>query len=90
MNYLELSKGTIHAEGAIDDHTLCGVTAENMLSRIDEFTAEMYANESELAPYMAPTSEKITCDRCAMIIRHCCKLGTKAISRRRKEARSED
>lgn len=83
MNYLELSKGVIHADGAIDDHTLCGVTVENQLSSADEFTAEMYANESELAPYMAPTRAKITCDQCAMIIRHCCKLGTKAIQQKK-------
>lgn len=84
MNYLELSIGIVHADGAIDDHTLCGVTVENLLSSADEFTEEMFANESELAPYMAPTNEKITCDHCAMIIRHCCKLGTKAIKQKQK------
>ena len=81
MNYLELSKGIVHADGAIDDHTLCGVTVENPISSADEVTEEMYANESELVPYMVPTSAKITCDQCAMIIRHCCKLGTRAIKK---------
>lgn len=81
MNYLELSKGIVHADGAIDDHTLCGVTTENLLSSADEVTAQVLANESELVPYMALTDEKIRCDYCAMIIRHCCKLSTRALKK---------
>lgn len=84
MNYVELSNGIVHAEGAIDDHTLCGLTTENLLKSADEFTDEMRANEIEYLPYMAPTAEKITCDHCALIIRHCCKLGTKAINKKLK------
>lgn len=80
-NYLELSKGIVHADGIFDDHTLCGVTTENLLVSVDEFTYEMFAAEKEYLPYMAPTNEKITCDECAMIIRHCCKIGTRAIKK---------
>lgn len=79
INYLEHATGLVHAdsEGG-DDHTLCGVTTER------DITGEKYADykdseDKECAPCVSKTTRKITCPKCADIIRHCCSLGVESI-----------
>lgn len=79
MNNLEeLRDGIIHADCADgNDYTLCGVSADNIIPKEDY---RLYRNgETECEPYMAKTSRKITCPKCAAIIRHCIKLGLRSI-----------
>ena len=82
MNLLEISKGIVHADGyGGDDHTLCGVTTEKTLESMEEYTAEVFARETETEPYLVKTKDKIDCETCAAIIRYCCKLGMKSIKK---------
>ena len=77
MNIWEISRNIIHADGADgDDHTLCGVTSEKEIPDMSEYDRE---RESELVPYVMKTRQKITCPKCAAIIRHCCTLGRRSI-----------
>lgn len=77
--YRELRNGLVHADGALDnDYTLCGVTTENALRVGEVYDPDI---ESEAEPYMLATSEKITCPTCAIIIRHCIRLGMRAIAK---------
>ena len=80
-NYFEHATGIVHAdcEGG-DDHTLCGVATEN------DITGEKYADhkdseDKELAPCVSKTTRKITCPKCADIIRYCCSLGVESIGK---------
>ena len=83
MNLLELCRGIVHADGADgNDYTLCGVTAENVLQSSEEYTAEVFAAETETEPCMVYTDKKIDCPECACIIRYCCKLGIRAIKQK--------
>lgn len=83
MNLLELRNGIVHADGADGtDYTLCGFTAENTVDSRAEYCPEA---ESETEPYMMPTRLKVTCPKCAMIIRYCVSLGTRAIGKVREE-----
>lgn len=79
MNLLEVSRNIVHADGGDgDDHTLCGVTAENQISDMSEYEGE---HDTELCPVMLKTRQKITCPECAAIIRYCCALGTKSLGK---------
>lgn len=84
MNLLEISRGIVHADGqGGDDHTLCGVSAANIL---DDITAyEPNREDIELWPCMMYTNRKIDCPDCAAIIRHCCRLGLRSLKRQRTE-----
>ena len=76
MNLEELRNGLVHADsGDGIDYTLCGITAENIVRRRD-YGAE---RETEAEPCMAWTRSKITCPRCAAIIRYSVGLGLKSI-----------
>ena len=78
-NLFEFQTGRVHADGYDGiDYTLCGVTAENIIHSRAEYCPE---DETETEPYMMPTERKITCPKCAAIIRYCVKLGTRAIGR---------
>lgn len=82
MNLLELRNGIVHADGADgNDYTLCGVTAERVLKSIEEYTEDDFLRETETEPCMVYTDRKIDCESCATIIRHCCKLGVRAIAK---------
>jgi len=87
VNLLELHSDIVHANsGDGTDYTLCGLTASNILSSPSLYTDEVRKKEDvELCPMMVRTDRKIDCERCAMIIRYCCKIGTKAISKRTTE-----
>lgn len=79
MNLLELRNGLVHADAADGiDYTLCGVSAEIVIHSRAEYHPE---NETETEPYMIQTDRKITCPKCAMVIRYCVALGTRAIGR---------
>lgn len=84
MNLLEISRGIVHADGhSGDDHTLCGVTAANIL---DDITAyEPDKEDIVMSPCMMYTNRKIDCPECAAIIRHCCRLGLRSLKRQRTE-----
>ena len=80
-NLLEMRNGLVHADAADgNDYTLCGVSASNILNDGEEYSAEMFMEETETEPYMQYTGDKINCPTCAAIIRFCCKLGTRSIS----------
>ena len=82
MNLEEIRNGVVHADGATgNDYTLCGITTEHELESRDEYTAEMFMEETEAEPYLVRTKEKVDCETCAAIIRHCCKLGTRVIKK---------
>ena len=82
-NLLECRNGLVHANSAEGlDYTLCGVSASDLLKDGEEYTAEMSINETETEPYMKYTGHKINCPTCAAIIRFCCKLGLKSLSRK--------
>lgn len=79
MNLLELRNGIVHADSAEGiDYTLCGLDAEIIVNSRAEYHPE---DETETEPYMMPTRLKVTCPRCAAIIRYCCKLGVRAIGK---------
>jgi len=79
MNFLEIRQGIVHADEAMgNDYTLCGVTTERTLRGMDEYDPE---DETETEPMMLKTIKKVTCPKCAMIIRHCCKLGVQSIGK---------
>ena len=79
MNYLEIKRKIVHADsGSGDDHTLCGVTSEKIISDMSEYDRD---REDDLLPYMMETTKKITCPRCADIIRYCCALGKRSIGK---------
>ena len=83
MNLLEISKGIVHADGPDgNDYTLCGVTAERARKSMDEYTADVFASETETEPCMVKTKDKIDCETCAAIIRYCCKLGIRSIKKK--------
>lgn len=78
-NYLECAQGIVHADsGDGQDHTLCGLTAERILDSEADYAPE---EDSELVPALVETNKKITCPKCAAIIRWCCHLGTKSIGK---------
>lgn len=80
MNLLEINRGIVHADGhGGDDHTLCGVTAEKVLDDIADYDSD--GEDIEMAPCMKYTNRKIDCPECAAIIRHCCRIGTRAIKK---------
>ena len=82
-NLLEARQGIVHANsGDGDDHTLCGVDAQNIIE--DESLYDS-SEDSDMCPTMIRTGEKINCIRCAAIIRHCVKLGVKSIASQLKE-----
>jgi len=79
MNYLEIKRKIVHADsGDGDDHTLCGVTSENTISDMSEYDRD---REDDLLPSMMKTTKKITCSKCADIIRYCCALGKRSIGK---------
>ena len=79
MNFCEITRNIIHADsGDGDDHTLCGVTAENQISDMSEYDGK---HDTELCPAMLKTRQKITCPKCASIIEYCCKLGRRSIGK---------
>ena len=78
-NYYECARDIVHAPcPGGDDHTLCGVTADTILGDVSDFDPD---RESDCVVQMVETERKITCPDCAEIIRHCLKLGNKAIAR---------
>lgn len=79
MNLLEIRNGLVHADAADGvDYTLCGASASIVIdSRKDYYPDE----ETETDPYLLRTNRKITCPKCAAIIRYCVALGTRAIGR---------
>ena len=79
MNFLEIREDIVHADEAMgNDYTLCGVTTEGALQSMDEYDPE---DETETEPQMLKTTKKVTCPKCAMIIRYCCKLGVRSIGK---------
>lgn len=79
MNLLELRNNVVHADCSDgNDYTLCGVSASNVIGNKEEYDE---VNETETEPYMISTDKKITCDKCATIIRYCCRLGTRSIKK---------
>lgn len=89
VNLLEARHGIVHADGGDgDDHTLCGVDAQWVLESESEYDPRK--DTSEFCPVMIRTNKKINCARCAAIIRHCVKLGVKAISPNLKDYESPD
>lgn len=79
MNLLEFRNGLVHADASDGlDYTLCGTSAEKIIHSRAEYYPE---DETETEPYMMWTDRKITCPKCAMIIRYCVALGTRAIGR---------
>ena len=77
MNYLEITPNIVHVDGANgDDHTLCGMTTEKLIADMSEYDRD---SEDDVLPYMMETSKKITCPKCAAIIRYCCALGKKSL-----------
>ena len=82
-NYYECARDIVHAPCAGgDDHTLCGVTADTILEDVSDFDPN---RECDWVIQMVETEKRITCPVCAAIIRHCIKLGKKAIARGVKE-----
>lgn len=82
-NLLEISKGIVHADGCDgNDYTLCGLTAENILSSIKEYDPE---NESEIVPSLLKSNKKINCASCMAIIRYCHKIPLSALSKEEKD-----
>lgn len=80
MNLLELNNGIVHADSFDGmDYTLCGITAENLIDSKDEYFPE--DENVEIVPVMMKTARKITCSKCARIIRYCVKLGLKSIGK---------
>ena len=80
INFLEHRTGLVHADsGDGTDYTLCGVTAEK------DITGRRYADfrdtEDEIVPCMSKTARKITCPKCAAIIRYCCSLGVSSLGK---------
>lgn len=87
MNYLEITPNIVHTNGADgNDYTLCGLTSEKLISEMSEYDRD---REDDLLPYMMETTKKITCPKCAEIIRYCCALGKRSIGKVR-EAEDED
>lgn len=70
-NLLEIQNDIVHADGAIDDHTLCGVTTEITIDRIEKYDPE---RETETEPTMLKTNRKINCETCLAIIKHCVEI----------------
>lgn len=67
MNLLELRNGIVHADHPDGiDYTLCGCDAEIIVNSRAEYHPE---DETETEPHMMPTRLKVTCPRCARIIR---------------------
>lgn len=82
MNLEEIRNGVVHADGPMsNDYTLCGITTENELKSRDEYTEQMFVEETETEPYFVKTEAKVDCEVCARIIRHCCELGTRVIKK---------
>ena len=80
-NYLEHATGIVHADSAGgDDHTLCGVAIENDITG-EKYTEYKDSEDKELAPCVSKTTRKVTCPKCAAIIRHCCSLGVESIGK---------
>lgn len=85
-NLLELRNRIVHADSADGiDYTLCGISASDILNDKEEYTADLSLNETETEPYLCRTSQKISCPKCAAIIRFCCKLGTRSIDKNLKD-----
>jgi hypothetical protein len=85
QNLLEVRCGIVHADGdGGDDYTLCGLTSEKTFGVIPpDYDADYDMQSTE--PTLIRTDKKINCSRCASIIRHCCKLGTKSIDKTLKD-----
>ena len=82
-NLLEITRNLVHADsGNGMDYTLCGVTAERVISDMSEYDKE---DESRYEPFMIETDRKIDCPKCASTIRHCCSLGLKSLSKHLKD-----
>ena len=82
-NLLEIRRGIVHADSGDGlDYTLCGVTAERLISDMSEYDKD---DETPYEPLMIRTDRKIDCPKCAATILYCCSLGKKSISKNLKE-----
>ena len=79
MNFLEITPNIVHVDcESGDDRTLCGMTTEKLITDMSEYDRD---REDDLLPYMMETTKKITCPKCAAIIRYCCALGKKSLGK---------